>query len=462
MRIGIRIRLARRSLGVAILFVTSTLLLTPVAAVGDLSPAPKYSRLIGGGVPWSGEITGRSDLARNYGTLLRRLPRHPNGVALDVVLGKAVPAGTANVARQALDHTEGYWLSVRGDMISLQSNSDAGIARGLARLISLSAAGDHATVPKGEWADWPDLRIRALLFVLGRHQTLSTLRKVVDTVVDGQFNTLIVQVSPKSVALSSFGDLADGNSLSQLDFERFVAYAAQSGLAVIPSLKLLTHQENLLADRRPDLMYNFRTYDPDNPKLYDLVLPMIDQLVSITQSKAFMINADEVFGAHPNEKEKLRSLHQDVLPAEAYLRGVLALHDHLRGLGVATWMWGDMFTSPKAFPKMFASSLHGDTAPGYGSTLLAHMPKDIVICDWHYFGRDVAFPSLRLFSGLGFRVLGATWKNPAIIDSFSAYAARNGGDGMIATTWASSETQMQVIAEVARESAAAFWNAARQ
>ena len=39
------------------------------------------------------------------------------------------------------------------------------------------------------------------------------------------------------------------------------------------------------------------------------------------------------------------------------------------------------------------------------------IPKDIIICDWHYERRD-DYPSVRFFQQQGFRVLPSTWKNP--------------------------------------------------
>ncbi len=38
------------------------------------------------------------------------------------------------------------------------------------------------------------------------------------------------------------------------------------------------------------------------------------------------------------------------------------------------------------------------------------IPKDIVICDWHYEKRD-SYPSVQMFVDKGFRVLPTSWKD---------------------------------------------------
>jgi len=62
------------------------------------------------------------------------------------------------------------------------------------------------------------------------------------------------------------------------------------------------------------------------------------------------------------------------------------------------------------------------------------LPKDIVICDWHYKMTKLIFHhcgiQARRFSGAGCNV-----EKPKTIRNFSHYAAAHGAYGMIATTW---------------------------
>jgi hypothetical protein len=98
-------------------------------------------------------------------------------------------------------------------------------------------------------------------------------------------------------------------------------------------------------------------------------------------------------------------------------------------------MWGDMLISPDEFPEMHFAGMNG-ALPGYGKDLRDKLPRNIVICDWHYWGDGREFRSVDAFRHGGFRVLGATWKNSVTTSSFSKYAAAHGAEGMVSTTWA--------------------------
>jgi len=95
---------------------------------------------------------------------------------------------------------------------------------------------------------------------------------------------------------------------------------------------------------------------------------------------------------------------------------------------------GNMLIPQDEFPNILSRHLHG-TVPGYGKVLRAKIPRDIVICDWHYFDDQSVFPTLDVMQKEGFRVLGATWKKENTTLNFSRYAAKHDAHGMIATTW---------------------------
>ena len=108
---------------------------------------------------------------------------------------------------------------------------------------------------------------------------------------------------------------------------------------------------------------------------------------------------------------------------------------------------------------MRGGGLHERVA-GYGAELRKQLPKDIVICDWHYRDKQPDFPSLAAFKQEGFRVLGATWKKQQTIRNFSRYAALHGADGMIATTWFHvQKKEWELVEQIITISGKAFLNA---
>jgi hypothetical protein len=221
---------------------------------------------------------------------------------------------------------------------------------------------------------------------------------------------------------------------SKAQLMEWVGYAYEKGLEVIPEVRLLTHQNRFFMKQHPDLMFNKSTYDPRKEDTYQRVFAILDEVIQVIHPKAIHIGHDEVAGHSSRSREKWLRAGEEMLPADLFLRDVLRIHDYLKKRGIETWMWGDMLISPAEFPGMLAKHLHG-TGPGYGKALRDKLPRDIVICDWHYLDSQSDFPSLATMKQEGFRVIGVTWKKKETIRNFSRYAAQHGAYGMMATIW---------------------------
>lgn len=105
---------------------------------------------------------------------------------------------------------------------------------------------------------------------------------------------------------------------------------------------------------------------------------------------------------------------------------------------------------------MLQRHLHGGL-PGYGKALRDRLPRDIVICDWHYFDRQRDFPTVAKLRAEGFRVLGSTFHQSSTIENFSRSASKYGASGMIATTWYfMPQNKWREVTAIIEESGAAF------
>ena len=65
------------------------------------------------------------------------------------------------------------------------------------------------------------------------------------------------------------------------------------------------------------------------------------------------------------------------------------------------------------------------------------IPRDIVICDWHYGLRD-EYPSVPYFQKKGFRVLPSSWKDTKAALALKEFAERHATERMVGhlcTTW---------------------------
>ena len=221
---------------------------------------------------------------------------------------------------------------------------------------------------------------------------------------------------------------------TKAEFLSWAAYARAHGLDVIPEVKLLTHQEQFFQKRYPNLMFNSVSYDPRKDATYTVVFAFLDEVIEALHPKAIHIGHDEAFGWTVGQVSKWLKFGEVMIPAELFMRDVRRVHAYLTAKGIATWMWADMLLSPAEFPGLPTRHLHG-VADGYGKPLRDQLPRDIVMCEWHYDEKQAQFPSMAVMQGEGFRVIGATWKQEATMRSFSRYALSRHAYGLMATTW---------------------------
>ncbi len=278
--------------------------------------------------------------------------------------------------------------------------------------------------------------IRALHLVT-RAVSPADVMKLVDIASKEKFNTIILGIAWRgSTKLKSMPWVDGSKAWSSKDLLAVVQYIREKNMQVVPELKLLSHANVLFQKNFPNLMYNSKTYDPRKPEVYQKVFPIIDEVIALLHPQAIHIGHDEVVGWSKRHYVKgLLKSDERQLPANLFLKSVVYIHEHLHSKGVETWMWGDMLISQGEFPSMRKSGALHDLNESYGATLRKKIPRDILICDWHYNDKQRDFPTVSAFKNDGFRVLGATWKKEKTIQNFSYYAAHHGAEGMIATTW---------------------------
>lgn len=320
----------------------------------------------------------------------------------------------------------------------------------LAGLLCVLVAG----FPVGAMAVGVEAPVRALHLVI-RSVSVGDIEARVDLAASQGYNLLVLALAD-GVAFEHFPGRLREDAWSVVELKDLVAHARRRGLEVVPEIKFLTHQEKFFQDAHSQLMYNALTPDPRLDEVQRLQSAYLDEVIDALQPRAVHIGHDEVAGASGRSIKELSSRAQPALPAELFAHSVVTLHRALSARGIELWMWGDVLVSPREFPGMFARHLHG-TLPGYGKPLRDRLPRDIVICDWHYFDEQAEFPTVSVLRKEGFRVLGSTWKRTETTRNFAAYAAAHGAQGMIATTWFHVQRkEWDVVDRIIRESGAIF------
>jgi hypothetical protein len=124
---------------------------------------------------------------------------------------------------------------------------------------------------------------------------------------------------------------------------------------------------------------------------------------------------------------------EDEDPGELFVGDVIKLHDWLAERGMRTLMWGDMF-------------LPGHNGMKYGTAALTdELPKDILICDWHYSATHDFDQTLTYWEDHGFEALGCPWYSPRNVWGFAAAVHEHDAVGLMGTTWSTIDTALEVL-----------------
>lgn len=280
-----------------------------------------------------------------------------------------------------------------------------------------------------------------------------------DALAPRKVNTLFILID-YHYQFKSHPELTDSFALSLADVKKIVHACAQEKIRIIPQINMLGHQGweehpgKLLQvypqfDETPwvknpvhyvwpndDNLY-CRSYCPLYPGIHDVLFAVIDEICDAFESTAFHAGMDEVF--YIGEPKCPRCGGRD--PAVLFAGEVKTLHDHLASKGRELWIWGDRLIDGK-------TTGIGEWEASYNNTYRAIdlIPKDVVICDWHYDRPDQTAP---YFALKGFRVVTCPWRiarsGVAQVDDMARYRDQSTPEmkqrflGIVETTWINSE-----------------------
>jgi hypothetical protein len=237
-------------------------------------------------------------------------------------------------------------------------------------------------------------------------------------------NTLILRVD-FNYQFNSHPELRDSIALSKANVKKLVSLCKKYNIRLIPQINLLGHQSwaskttNLLLkypqfDETPwvqmpakyawpnaDGLY-CKSYCPLHSDVHKVVFDIVDEICDVFETDAFHAGMDEVF--YIGEEKCPRCSGRD--KAELFAGEVRMIRDHLAQKNRGLWIWGDRLIDGKTTGMgMWEASMN--------STYRAidMIPKDVVICDWHY---ERADKSAVYFAMKGLRVITCPWRNPAI------------------------------------------------
>jgi hypothetical protein len=273
---------------------------------------------------------------------------------------------------------------------------------------------------------------------------LDALGQSVESLAKQGINVIILEVD-YNFAFQSHPQLRRGKDPITRDGARRLADVCRKfGVRLIPQFQSLGHQSwkaetfPLLTvypqfDLTPGAFPNnegiyCREWDPLNPEVWRVVFKLMDEIIDAFRADAFHVGMDEVFLLGSDQSPSTKGKDPGVLFANA----VKKIHEHLRKRRVEMLMWGDRLIDAAKYD-------YGEWEAARNGTALAidQIPKDIIICDWHYEVR-ADYPSVPMFITKGFRVLPTGWKNVDATRTLINYS-RSQTDrkilGYLFTTW---------------------------
>lgn len=274
---------------------------------------------------------------------------------------------------------------------------------------------------------------------------LETLEENIPTLAEMGINVLILEVD-YGFEFQSHPELRSGQQqITQDGARRLVAVCRENGIRVIPQFSCLGHQswqENTgpLLTKYPELDLTpgafpeneeiyCREWDLMNPKVNEIVFALMDELIDAFQADAFHVGLDEVFllGHEKSPSTKGKD------PAALFAKAVNEYYDHLvKKRKVELLMWGDRLIDAKKLK--YGSWEASDNGTAAAIDLI---PKDIIICDWHY-GKRAQYPSIPMFVEKGFRVIPSGWNEVDATLELIKYSQTQSSPlvlGHLFTTW---------------------------
>lgn len=325
---------------------------------------------------------------------------------------------------------EGYALEVGEDMVLVSGSDQLGTfwgAQSLRQLIRGSMTGTSATVACLSARDWPQFGYRGV-HLLVSPDGLAYHGKMIERVLS-RFKVNQIVFECEHVAWDSHPEITNpARAMSKADVRELIRIANDHHITVVPLLQSLGHLEyafygknNLDMAEDPAVPY---AYCPLNPKSHEFMADLIDETIELFGHPEYMHMGRDEFdmrGRFPFHEE-CRKIGREQL----YIDDMIWNYAYLKARGIKMMVWGDVLLKKPYEEK------------------IDQLPKDIVICDWHY-GAMEQYHSVSYFRDRGFRVIGCTWYNPANLYYFSEDSLRRGAEGMMQTTWTGFMPEARVL-----------------
>ncbi len=287
-------------------------------------------------------------------------------------------------------------------------------------------------------------KIRAVQLDLARQmETIVFIKQFVDFIAEHHFNTLVLYLEAR-IKTDSFPFPSEEDAYTKDEIREIVNYCTKKRIDVIPVVATLGHAElflqykemEKLAELREGIKGRFSEFKnmfcPSLPETYQFLEEYLSDVASLFPSEFFHIGCDESWDIGFCSICKKAAGGENAL----FKQHILKVYDIVKNrLGKRVMMWDDLF------------EIYED--------VLQDIPRDIVMCSWHYdlidetpvghFNNSLKEDPLALYDSLGFDSLFCSRANSIRnIETFTEYANSRKTLGGLATTWEKSTSFLYI------------------
>jgi hypothetical protein len=302
---------------------------------------------------------------------------------------------------------------------------------------------------KNEILDSNKVNLRYGIHLLVRNDSdLDAVTSELPELAELGINFIILEVN-YHFAFKSHPELRSNKVISHRKATTFHNACTKYGIEVIPQFQCLGHQSwaketfSLLTvypefDETPGQFpanegIYCRSWCPQHPGVNPIVFDLIDELTNAFHARIIHIGMDEVFLIGSDFCPRCAGHN----PAKLFAKAVNDLYSHINKENKCqVMMWGDRLLDN-------ATTDYGEWEAADNGThpAIDLIPKDIIICDWHYERRE-EYPSIPIFASKGFYVIASGWHNLEASKAFFEYAVSQKNEhvlGYLCTTWGKAE-----------------------
>lgn len=344
-------------------------------------------RIFGGVTRFLRRLDGRTGIFFEQG-FITKLNEVPNAT-LQINCDKSGKIG--------LYEDESYHLDIKQNQITINATSDLGALHGLETLLQMLQNNDNSFYfPNSKVSDFPRFTWRGLMIDVSRHfQPIDVIKRNIDALaamkmnvfhwhlVDDQGWRIEMKKHPKLTELAS-----DGMYYTQEEIKNIVKYADERGVLIVPEIDVPGHGSAILT-AYPEIgskvitltggtsekniqgtaiaTYGIErnagifspTLDPSNPKTYQLLSEIFDEVCPLFPGAYFHIGGDENEGKDWDANPKIQ---------EFMKKNKLATNHELQ-----------TYFTMQLVPML---KKHGKQLMGWEEILTKNMSKDAIIHAW--------------------------------------------------------------------------------